>query len=77
MNLNEWHKQQERSITNADGEEEALTAAKLGGRHHSKMVTILASGPSCPGFDFRLSQKKFREKSVDVAEVNPLILLRG
>ena len=31
------------------------------------MISILASGPSCPGFD---SQNYFRGKIVDVTEVN-------
>ena len=39
------------------------------------MVGILASGPSCPGFDSKHSQKKLREKIVDVAEVYQLCCL--
>ena len=34
---------------------------------HSTMVSILASGPSCPGFESQHSPKKLREKIVDVA----------
>ena len=37
---------------------------------HSKMVSILASRPSCIGFDSQRSQKKFRGTIVDVPEVN-------
>ena len=36
----------------------------------STMVSILASGPSCPGFDSQHSLKNFRGKNVNVAEVN-------
>ena len=34
------------------------------------MVSILASGPSCPGFDSQRSQIFSEEKIADVAEVN-------
>ena len=34
------------------------------------MVSILASRPNYPGFDSQLSQKNFRGKNVNVAEVN-------
>ena len=34
------------------------------------MVGILASGPSCPGFNSQHSQKNSQEQIVDVAEVN-------
>ena len=36
------------------------------------MVSILASRPSCPRFDSQRSQKNFRGKIVNVAEVNQL-----
>ena len=34
------------------------------------MVSILASEPSCPGFDSKHSQKNFRGEIINVAEVN-------
>ena len=37
---------------------------------HSTMVSILASDPGCTRFDSQRSQKKFRGKIVDDAEVN-------
>ena len=37
---------------------------------HSTMVSKLASGPSCTRFDSQHSQKNFRGKIIDVAEVN-------
>ena len=37
---------------------------------HTTMVRILASRPSCPCFESMCSQKNFRAKIVDVAEVN-------
>ena len=41
------------------------------GGQHSTMVSLLACGPSCPGFDFQHSPKKISEtKIVDVAKVN-------
>ena len=38
------------------------------GRQHSTIVSILASGPCCPGFDSFIPD--FVEKIVHVAEVN-------
>ena len=40
------------------------------GGQHSTMVSKLASGPSCTRFDSQHSQKKFRGKIIDVAEIN-------
>ena len=37
---------------------------------HSAMVSVIASGPSYPGFHSQRSQKNFRGRVVDVAEVN-------
>ena len=37
---------------------------------HSTIVGIIASGPSCPGFDSQHSQKKFKVKIVNVSEFN-------
>ena len=36
------------------------------------MVSILDSGPSCPGFDYQGSQNFSVEKIVDIAEVNQM-----
>ena len=38
---------------------------------HSTMVGILASVPSCHGFDYQCTPKISEEKLVDVARVNP------
>ena len=37
---------------------------------HCTMVSILATGPSCPRFDSQHSQKFGEEKIVNVSEVN-------
>ena len=37
-----------------------------GGGHHSTVVSILASGPSCPGLDSQRSQKKFKWKKLSM-----------
>ena len=34
------------------------------------MVSILASGPSCPAFDYKCLQKIYVPKVVNIAEVN-------
>ena len=39
------------------------------------MVSIFASGPSCPGLDSKHSQKFSEEKIVDVDEVNHQLCL--
>ena len=43
---------------------------EIKGGQHSTMVRILASGPSCPGFDSQHCQKHFRGKIVDVPEAH-------
>ena len=40
------------------------------GAEHRTMVSILASGPSCPGFESQCSRIFFRGIIVDFAEVN-------
>ena len=42
----------------------------IDGGQHSTMVCILASGPSCPGSIPSILEFFFREKIVDLAEVN-------
>ena len=44
---------------------------------HSAMVSIIASGPSCPGLDFPHYRNIFRGKTDNVADVNKWNCIEG